>query len=108
MALVNVDLSRLTKTLTNAKAVKKEVMRPAFTFFKQITPVRSGYARRSTIQDSSGDIQAAYPYASVLDDGRGYRDGQMRGSDQAPEGMSKPTMKEIARLISNYIRKIGG
>jgi hypothetical protein len=101
-----VDMSGLTKKLKELQKIKREVMTPAFRYFKNITPVDKGYARSHTTLDSAKMIiKADYDYASVLDAGRGVRDGQMRGSEQAPEGMVKPTIKEIKRLVKNYISK---
>jgi hypothetical protein len=38
-------------------------------------------------------------YIEVLDDGRGLRDGQMRGSDQAPTGMTIVALQELERFL---------
>jgi hypothetical protein len=65
--------------------------REAYDYFKDITPVRSGNARRSTSLQGD-EIQADYAYAQRLDDGY---------SPQAPRGMTKPTEK----FIQEYIRK---
>jgi len=78
-----------------------------YNFFKSKTPIRSGNARNNTTLGSNMVIQADYPYAGVLDAGRGNRDGQMRGSDQAPDGMTKPTKVEAARLVKQYINTFG-
>ena len=109
MAGVTVDLSGLSKIIKDARALKKEVMKPAFAFFRGITPRGStGNARRSTSQDNAGDINANYNYASVLDGGRKSVNGKMQGSTQAPQGMTKPTMQEVTKLVNNYVRRIGG
>jgi hypothetical protein len=50
---------------------------------------------------TNNTILAGYPYAGVLDAGRGMRDGQMRGSNQAPKGMTEPTLK----FLLDYIKK---
>ena len=39
------------------------------------------------------------PRNTPFDKGRGYRDGQMRGSDQAPEGMTKPTIEDVREMV---------
>jgi hypothetical protein len=65
--------------------------REAFDYFRGITPIRKGNARRSTHLQGD-EIQADYAYAQRLDDGY---------SPQAPRGMTKPTEK----FIQEYIRK---
>jgi len=62
--------------------------------FVKNTPVKTGNARRSTSLQGN-QINANYNYAEVLDQGRGFRDGQMRGSVQAPRGMTEPTIEAI-------------
>ena len=90
--------------ITNLKQV---VMPQIFNYFKDLTPVRSGNAKNSTTLDSNLRIQAQYQYAGVLDAGRGFRDGRMRGSIQAPDGMSKLTKVEADRLVKQYINTFG-
>jgi hypothetical protein len=38
-------------------------------------------------------------YIEVLDDGRSIRDGQMRGSEQAPTGMTSLALQELERSM---------
>jgi hypothetical protein len=72
----------------------------AYNFFRGITPIKSGNARNST--SLKGDeIHASYPYAAVLDKGRHMTSSGMRGSVQAPNGMTNPTEK----FVTNYIKK---
>ena len=67
----------------------------AYTFFKSHTPIKSGRARRST--RLNGDtIQAQYPYAERLDNG---------WSNQAPDGMSKPTEAFIQKTADRIIKR---
>jgi len=79
---------------------EKSLAKVAFAEFKKNTPVKTGNARRSTTL-ANNTILAGYPYAGVLDEGRGRRDGQMRGSNQAPKGMTEPTLK----FLLDYIKK---
>ena len=96
------QLSRLTQQEI------ARVAQEAFKYFHDLTPERSGNAKRSTTQRGNS-IQANYQYAEVLDAGRGRRDGQMRGSTQAPQGMSRPTAEHIEKvLIPQAIRRING
>jgi hypothetical protein len=69
----------------------------AYQEFVKNTPIakkNGGNAKRSTSLQGN-QIVANYNYANVLDKGRGYRDGQMRGSEQAPQGMTKPTIEAV-------------
>jgi len=74
--------------------------------FIKNTPVKSGNAKANTSLKGNV-IEANYPYAFVLDAGRGFRDGQMRGSDQAPHGMSEPTKELAKKIIPQIVQKIG-
>lgn len=97
---------------TNAERRMREIERAlspqtivdqAFPVFVKNTPIDTGNARRKT-EKHQDRIIANYEYAQVLEAGRGYRDGQIRGSVQAPKGMSKPTID----YIRNYIRRTLG
>jgi hypothetical protein len=108
--MTQVDMSGLLDKFKKAKQLKREVMAPAYRFFHDLTPIRTGNARANTNLETNNYtsvIRAQYPYAFVLDAGRGFRDGQMRGSDQAPDGMSGPTQKYITKLVSDYLKKWG-
>ena len=61
----------------------------AYTFFKSVTPIRTGNARRRTSLRGNV-IEANYPYATRLDQG---------WSKQAPNGMVQPTIDYIKRLV---------
>ena len=63
--------------------------------FKQLTPVRSGNARRRTKLKSNTEIVADYPYAERLDEG---------WSKQAPRGMTEPFLKWSQRKIKQIFR----
>ena len=81
----------LAKIQRDLVAVPKEI----YDYWRGITPVKSGNARRKTVL--KGDtIHAAYPYAVPLDEGH---------SKQAPRGMSKPTEQYLKRLLDKKIRK---
>ena len=92
-----VDIGKNNITGNIAKKIKllDRVPSQAYTFFKAITPIRSGNARRSTSL-SKDIIHAQYPYADRLD--QGY-------SRQAPNGMSKPTKAFIKKTVDTIIRK---
>lgn len=82
------------------KLASKKLAKEAYNYFVNVTPIKSGNAKRSTKLQGS-DIAANYPYAAVLDKGRHMTTGGMRGSIQAPKGMSQPTDK----FVEKYIKK---
>ena len=77
-------LEQLNKQLTDDTLAKE-----AFRYFRAITPIRSGNARRNTFL-SKNEIEANYPYARRLDDGY---------SSQARDGMTKPTIAHMQEWI---------
>lgn len=69
----------------------KTMAQEAYKHFRDLTPVRTGNARRNTTLKGD-EIQANYAYATRLD--QGY-------SSQAPDGMTRPT----EQFIQEYIKK---
>jgi hypothetical protein len=67
----------------------------AVTEFRELTPVRSGNARRKT-RLSGNEIQADYAYAQRLDKG---------WSQQAPQGMTRPFAVWARAKIKQIFRK---
>ena len=61
----------------------------AATYFRSITPIRTGNARSRTKLNKT-TIEANYAYAQRLDDGY---------SRQAPKGMIDPTLKFIEKRV---------
>lgn len=95
-----------TTTLNNIKTVQAQlanVPTEAYQHFKKITPIDTGNARQNTSLQGRV-ITANYNYAAVLDKGRHMTSSGMRGSKQAPNGMSKPT----EQFIRNRVRQITG
>jgi response regulator of citrate/malate metabolism len=92
-----IDQSGFAKKMKALASVPHEVMKQALTVFVANTPKRSGNARRSTRLDNQDVIQAQYNYASKLDAG---------SSKQSPQGMTKPTIKEIQKLIKSTTAKV--
>jgi len=103
---MTVDVKKLTVTLTQLNQMIDQAMPAIYDKFVQTTPVKSGNARASTTRNNR-TIDANYQYAAVLDAGRGYRDGQMRGSTQAPQGMSQPTIDFAKQEIIRRIKQLG-
>jgi hypothetical protein len=92
---INLRLRELSKELD-----EKQLAEFAFKKFRYYTPKKTGHAFRNT-KLRENEIQTNYDYARVLDEGRGLRDGQMRGSVQAPKGMTEPTVKDLLKYIEN-------
>jgi hypothetical protein len=103
---VDFDAGAVIRQLTSLRGATRAIMPTAFKTFVDKTPVRSGYGKRHTSL-SKNIIKADYPYAGVLDAGRGFRDGQMRGSTQhSGIGMSTHTLKTIRDEVAKFIKKI--
>ena len=89
----------------------KDIIPPTYQYFRDITPVDTGNAKRNTVLRGN-TIVANYPYAQVLDNGRVFSNGKMQGSKQAPNGMSQPTkqyfMKQLAKNLANAIMSYKG
>lgn len=79
----------------DAKDLEQDIITEAHRYFKSITPVRTGNARRNTFKTQEG-VDANYPYASRLDQG---------WSRQAPDGMSGPTMDHMEKVFDDLITK---
>jgi hypothetical protein len=95
---MTIDTSQFKKLVDVAKkTIQVDVVDPAAVYFHDITPIRSGNARRSTYLRKT-TISAEYPYAERLDEGY---------SKQAPKGMTTPTEKEVQRLVDVFVRKLG-
>ena len=73
--------------------------------YRSLTPIASGNARRNTRLVNNDTIEANYPYAQVLDRGRHLTPRGMRGSKQAPSGMTKPFLAWARRRIAEIFRK---
>lgn len=91
------DIERIKKDLAKVPAESLKE-------YRDLTPVDKGNARRKTVLRGN-TIQANYPYAQVLDEGRSKRDGQMRGSTQAPQGMTRPWQQWFQKHIDNIMKR---
>jgi hypothetical protein len=79
-------------TLDQLKSVQQQVQQlptEAYNYFRSITPVDTGNARRNTSLNGTV-IEGNYPYAKRLDEG---------WSKQARRGMIKPTQEFIKRRV---------
>ena len=93
---MNTSLRRIERKM-------EKLPKEAYQTFKNATPVKTGNAKRNT-KLKGNTIQADYAYGGVLDKGRHMTSRGMRGSEQAPEGMTKPTEDFIKKRISEILR----
>jgi hypothetical protein len=85
--------SRIALSLQDKQNKLKTIAPQAYDFFYKQTPIRTGNARSKT-KLNNDKIVANYPYVGRLD--RGW-------SQQAPQGMVKPTLIFIRRLVRNLL-----
>lgn len=93
-----IDLKIDVKSDGQLEAIRRELLklpREAYDYFRSITPIRSGNARRRT-RLQGNTIQADYVYAERLDQGH---------SKQAPQGMIKPTERWLQRRVKQITGK---
>ena len=93
----------LIKSLSKIKQKLQMLPKEAYTVFKNETPVKTGNAKRNTKLKGT-TITANYGYAEVLDKGRHMTRRGMRGSKQAPQGMTKPTTDYIKKRLAQIVK----
>ena len=93
----------VTPMLRKIQQKLDKLPKEAYQEFVKMTPVRTGNAKRNT-QLSGKSIHADYQYAQVLDKGRHMTNRGMRGSEQAPRGMTKPTVEFIKKRVGQIVR----
>jgi hypothetical protein len=100
---IKVNSGNLMKKLDQLEKDLNNLPKETYQEFKKNTPEKSGNAKRNT--KLKGDsIVADYAYAGVLDKGRHMTNRGMRGSNQAPEGMTKPTVKFLEKRIKEITK----
>lgn len=87
---VTLTVNLITNSLKSIQRKLDKLPQEAFKEFVKNTPVKTGNAKRNTKLKGT-TIHADYAYGEVLDKGRHMTSRGMRGSEQAPQGMSKPT-----------------
>ena len=103
---LTVDTSGFEQAMNDAVKLPSSIIQDAYKYFVDTTPIKSGYAKSNTVLQ--GDtIIADYPYAEVLDQGRRMTSRGMRGSTQAPNGMTEPTLEYIQSVAEQQVNKIG-
>lgn len=92
---IKITRNKISSSAGSIEAKFKTLPKKAYTYWRNITPIRSGNARRKT--NLVGDtIKAKYPYAQRLDEG---------WSKQAPRGMFEPTWEYIKKVTKGFMRK---
>jgi hypothetical protein len=86
---ISIRLNGLSKSLAKLPAEAALKMR-------DLTPIRTGYARRNTKLRNKRTIIADYNYATDLDDGK---------SKQAPRGMTEPLFEWLQTQSADIARK---
>jgi hypothetical protein len=103
---VEITDDKMRAKIRTAKLVVQNSMSTIFEEFIKNTPRDKGNARDHTYVNGK-TIHANYEYAQVLEAGRGVRDGKMRGSEQAPKGMTQPTLKFAKDLLKRKMNLEG-
>ena len=85
----------ITPALKNIAKGLDDLDDEAYQYWKSITPVKTGNAKRRT-KKGKNKVNANYDYASNLDEG---------SSKQAPKGMSKPTTEYLDKVVAKLMRK---
>lgn len=99
---VTLKVDLITPSIKKIQRKLKNLPKEAFNVFVDQTPERTGNAKSKT--KLRGDtIEADYNYAKVLDKGRHMTNRGMRGSTQAPRGMTKPTQEFIKRRLKDIL-----
>jgi hypothetical protein len=94
----------LPATLTKMKQKLAMLPQEAYKEFYKNTPKgKTGNAKRNT-KLRGHTIEADYAYAGVLDKGRHMTNRGMRGSNQAPKGMTKPTVDFLRKRVAQIVR----
>lgn len=86
----------ISKELTRIQKKLAAYPQEAHDKFIELTPIRTGNARRRTKLTNKDTIEADYPYAERLDEG---------SSRQAPKGMTDPFLKWANAKIKSIFRK---
>jgi hypothetical protein len=100
---VTLKVNTIASSINRIQRKLDRVPKEAFDEFKKVTPVKTGNAKRNT-RLKGKTIEADYQYAQVLDKGRHMTNRGMRGSTQAPQGMTKPTEQFIQKRVDQIIK----
>jgi hypothetical protein len=109
MITVDVRISRnlLTPALQNIRQQLQQLPKQLEQEMISLTPRATGNAKRRTRLVNNRRIEARYPYAQVLDKGRRMTNRGMRGSRQAPNGMTGPLRLWYRNRVRSMLRRKG-
>jgi hypothetical protein len=93
MIELKVNTDPVKSLFGSVKDLEADLIIEAHRYFKSITPVKTGNARRNTFRTADG-VDANYPYAARLDEG---------SSRQAPRGMSDPTIEHMEQVFDKLV-----
>jgi hypothetical protein len=93
MINLRVDTTSVKSMFESVRDLEADIITEAHRYFKSITPIRTGNARRNTFKTADG-VDANYPYAARLDEGY---------SRQAPRGMSDPTIAYMEQVFDKLV-----
>ena len=100
---VTLQVNTMSVSLKRIQRKLDKLPKEAYDVFKKTTPIKTGNAKRNT-KLKGNTIEANYQYAQVLDKGRHMTRRGMRGSDQAPQGMTKPTEQFIQKRVGQILK----
>lgn len=106
--MIDFDIRISRNLMTPAlKRIRQQLMQLPNELEKEmirLTPEDTGNARRKTKLVNKRRIEAKYSYASVLNKGRHMTRRGMRGSLQAPKGMTRPLRDWYRSRIRRLLR----
>lgn len=95
--MIRVDAAQVKNMFTDLETLGADLMEQAHTDARDVTPVRSGNAKRSTkISANRKRITLDYDYADILNSG---------SSRQAPDGITDPTLDKMEQNVQRILRK---
>jgi hypothetical protein len=105
--MIDISIKFDDKITPGLNKIKRDLQRypeQAVQEYRRLTPVDKGFARRQTQLRGRDTIVRDYDYAEVLDRGRRVQGRQMRGSRQAPDGMTRPFIKWVQAQMARIFR----
>lgn len=93
---VTINTKQFDSLVDNLDEMPIAVMKTLYPYYISKTPIRSGNARNRT-KLNKNTINSKYDYAGKLDEG---------WSKQAPKGFTEPSIDQLDKLISNYIKRV--
>lgn len=100
---VKLTVNKMTSSLKRIQNKLDKLPQEAYKEFVKNTPIKTGNAKRNT-KLKGKTIEANYQYAQVLDKGRHMTSRGMRGSEQAPRGMTEPTEQFIKKRVTAILK----